>query len=255
MGKYNSITRTGANEPFDLHVQRGFIEGHFTVQKFGFATSVSGTEVPVWDGGSLYTYATSAGPITMAATSGTNTTSRILIQGLDADYNLQEETLTLNATTTVTSANNYLRIFRTQTVNDVNVAEQVNFYLDGNRNGVIEPNENQSLMALYTIPAGYTGFLNQINISSGTAQPNQFIRVRVKEREFGGVFQTKAKYTVSNSFVEERYTYPLVIPEKADLQITAISSSNINEIATIFNLLLIKNNTNDDIPTRSGATQ
>lgn len=255
MGKYNSITKTGKNENFNLHVQRGFIEGHFAVQKFGFCTSVGAAETAIWNGGGGYTYPVSAGPVTMVATSGTNTTSNILIQGLDENYNLQQETLTLNATTTVTSAESYIRIFRTQTTNDVNVGEKINFYLDGNINAVQDPDENQTLMSLYTVPAGYEAYLNQINISSGTVSNNQFLRVRVKERNFDGVLQTKAKYTLSSSFIEEIYPYPIVLDEKSDIQITAESSNNSNEVAAIFSILLVKKDNQDNLPTRSGATQ
>ena len=255
MGKYNSITRTGKQEPFELHVQRGFIEGHFAVQKFGYAVSVSSSEVEVWNGGASYIYPTSAGPVTMAATSGTNTSSNIFIQGLDADYNLQQETMTLNATTTVTSANEYIRIFRAFVTNDADANERVDLYLGGNRNATLEPGENQTLMALYTVPAGYTGYLNQINLSTGTETANRFVRFRVKQREVGGVFVTKAKYTLSDMYAEEVYPYPLVISEKSDIKITAQSSSAVNEVASLFSILLIKNDTNDDLPVRSGATQ
>ena len=255
MGKYSSITRTGKHEPFELHVQRGFVEGHFAVQKFGYAVSVSSAEVEVWNGGSSYIYATSAGPVTMAATSGTNTSSNIFIQGLDADYNLQQETLQLNATTTVTSANEYIRIFRAYVTNDADVEERVDFYLDGNRNATLEPGENQTLMALYTIPAGYTGYLNQMNMSTATETAQRFMRLRLKQREFGGVFLTKAKYTLADMFAEEVYPYPLVLSEKSDIKVTAQSSSGVNEIAAIFNVILIKNDTNDDLPVRSGSTQ
>ena len=49
MGEYSSITRTGKHEPFELHVQRGYVQEHKSVSKFGYATSVSGTEVAVFN--------------------------------------------------------------------------------------------------------------------------------------------------------------------------------------------------------------
>jgi hypothetical protein len=55
------------------------------------------------------------------------------------------------------------------------------------------------------------------------------------------VFRTKAKYTLANQFAEERYPYPLEIPEKTDVQIRARSSSGENEMSALFDLLLIKN--------------
>ena len=241
MGEFSSITRTGKHEPFELHVQRGYVQGHSVINKFGYATSVSGTEVPIWNGGSPYVYPTSAGLVNVVATSGTNTTSQILIQGLDENYDEITNIVTLNGTTTVASTDKFIRVYRAYVVNDVPLANTVNLNLDGNLTAVIYPADNQTLMAIYTIPAGYTGYLSQLNISSGTAQPTQFIRVRLKVREPDGVFRTQAKYSIANSFAEESYPYPIPIPEKSDIQVTGISSGGVNEIAALFNILLIKN--------------
>jgi len=241
MGEFSSITRTGKHEPFNLHVQRGYVQGHNTVHKFGFATSVTASEVPIWNGGAAYVYPVSAGLVTLAAVSGTNATSNIKIVGLDANYNEIEEEVTLNATTTVTTSSTFIRVYRAYVSNDVNLGEQVDFYLDGNRTAVIDADENQTLMSLYTVPAGYTAYMYQLHISSGTANPNGYIKVRLRAREPGGVFRVRAKYTLANAVMEEAYPFPLKFPEKTDIQVTGQSSSGVQEIAAMFDLLLIKN--------------
>ena len=70
---------------------------------------------------------------------------------------------------------------------------------------------------------------------------NKFVRVRLKTREPGGVFRTRAKFTIAKGNYEEVFKYPIEIPEKSDIEITAESSSGVNEVSAIFNLLLIKN--------------
>jgi len=102
-------------------------------------------------------------------------------------------------------------------------------------------NENQSLQAVYTIPAGYTGYLDQVAANTATEVANKFVRVRLKIREPGGVFRTRAKFTIAGGSYEEIFKYPIEIPEKSDIEMTAQSSSGVNEVAAIFNLLLIAN--------------
>ena len=242
MADYSSITKTGKHEPFELHVQRGYVQEHKSVSKFGYATSVSGTEVAVFNGGLEYVYATSAAPMNVYAGSGTNTTSKITIEGLDADYNELSNTVTLNATTTVVTSGSFIRVNRMFTSNDVEAAEDV-FVKNsaGEVNSYMSANENQSLQAIYTIPAGYTGYLDQVAAGTATEVANKFIRVRLKTREPGGVFRTRAKFTIASGNYEEIFKYPIEIPEKSDIEVTAESSSGVNEVSAIFNLLLIAN--------------
>ena len=242
MAEYSSITKTGKHEPFELHVQRGYVQEHKSASKFGYATSVSGTEVAVFNGGLEYVYAASAAPMYVYAASGTNTTSQITIEGLDADYNELSNIVTLNATTTVATSGSFIRVNRTFVSNDVPAEENVHVNNSaGNLNSELEPNENQSLQAVYTIPAGYTGYLDQVAAGTATEVANKFIRVRLKTREPGGVFRTRAKFTVASGNYEEVFKYPIEIPEKSDIEVTAESSSGVNEVSAIFNLLLIAN--------------
>lgn len=241
MSKYSSITRTGKHEDFNLHVKRGFVEGHDHIHKFGYNPTVSVVERPVWDGAIEYVYPTSAGPCLVASTTTTDTSSEITVIGLDQDYNEITNIVTLNGTTTVATSGSYIRVFRAFVSNDVSCAGDVNINLDGNLNARIDQEEGQTLMAIYTVPAGYTGYLQQMNMASGTENANKYLTVSYKQREQGGVFRTLAKYTLANQFAEERYPYPLEIPEKTDIQIRAKSSSGDQEISALFDVLIIKN--------------
>jgi hypothetical protein len=161
---------------------------------------------------------------------------------LDADYNELSNIVTLNATTTVATSGSFIRVNRIFVSNDVPAEESVHVNNSaGNLNSELGPNENQSLQAIYTIPAGYTGYLDQVAAGTATEVANKFIRVRLKVREPGGVFRTRAKFTVASGNYEEKFKYPLEIPEKSDIQVTAESSSGVNEVSAIFNLILIAN--------------
>lgn len=241
MSDFSSITRTGKHEPFDLHLARGYIQGHSHVHKFGVATSVSLTEVVVWDGNSDYSYPTSAATLGVVGTSTTDN-SQITVQGVDADYNFVSNIVTLNGTTTVTTSDTYLRANRAFVSDDNEPSGDVNIRHSGNLVAQISSGENQTLMAIYTVPAGHTAFMKQLHVGSSTETILQYMTVRLKVRKPGGVFRTHAKYTISDNSMEETFPIPLVFTEKTDIHITAESSSGAaQQVHGLFDLILIKN--------------
>jgi len=240
MGEYSSITRTGKHEPFGLHLARGYIQGHEHIHKFGYSTSIGTSDVLVWDGSETYTYPTTAVPLGVVGTSTTDN-SQITVQGVDADYNFVSNIVTLDGTTTVTTSASFLRTFRAFVSDDNAPAGDVNIRHSGNLVAKIQEGENQTLMATYTVPAGHTAYLYEIVLGSATEQSNKYVRIRLRAKEDGGVFRTKAKYTLSGQNFEEIFDVPLVFNEKTDIEITAESSSNVQEVSALFDLVLIKN--------------
>mgnify|MGYP007073242182 FL=1 len=240
MGEFSSITRTGKHEPFGLHVKRGYVQGHSHVHKFGYNVSVGTSAMLVWDGGSDYTYPTSAAQLGVVGTSTTDN-SQITVQGVDADYNYVSNIVTLNGTTTVTTSASYLRAYRAFVSDDNEPAGEVTIRHSGDLVAKIHAGEGQTLMATYTVPAGHTAYLTQLVLGSATEQSNKFLRIRLRAKESDGIFRTKAKYTLAGQNFEETFDVPLVFNEKTDIEVTAESSSNIQEVSAMFDLILIKN--------------
>ena len=96
-------------------------------------------------------------------------------------------------------------------------------------------------MATYTVPAGYTAYLYQLVLGGAAELANKYMTIRLKTRESNGVFRTQAKYTIATQTFEEVFEFPLVFPEKTDIEITAQSSSQVQQASAMFDLLLIKN--------------
>lgn len=240
MAEFSSITRTGKHEPFGLHVKRGYVQGHEHVHKFGFNTSVTTSATLVWNGGGDYTYPTSAAQLGVVGTSTTDN-SQITIEGLDADYNELSNVVTLNGTTTVTTSGSYLRAYRAYVSDDNEPAGNVTITHSGSNIAIIRADEGQTLMATYTVPAGYTAYLYQLVLGGAAELANKFMTIRLKTREHNGIFRTKAKYTIATQTFEEVFEFPLVFPEKTDIEITAQSSSQVQQASAMFDLLLIKN--------------
>ena len=174
-----SVTVQGAYEPFDLQVGRNQIAGHTNVELFGYSTQVGSTALgPCWEGltqsGGTYAYPSSAVQMTLVST--TTDTQTVQIQGLDANYNLLSEYITLNGTTPVTSVNSYFRINGLFVTNGVN-AGTITCKNGTNLYAQINPGIGQTQMSLYTVPNGYTFYLSyiQANASIGFTSSNFMI--------------------------------------------------------------------------------
>jgi hypothetical protein len=108
-----SITRVGRYEPFELQVSRGQISFHSPNNIFGYGTTpaTAGLFRTVWENMATTDYVFPTSAMTMYLVSASaGDTATILISGLDANYNLLSESLALNGTTPVATANQYFRI-------------------------------------------------------------------------------------------------------------------------------------------------
>lgn len=243
------------NSFLGLQVRQGRWDKTKGLYKFGFHPSVGNTEVTISDNGSDYDALTEASVIKVSS-SNTNDTSdgtgarTVLVSGLDGDYNEIEETVTLNGQTAVNTTNSYLRIFRAKVLTAGTGGENAGDIHMGTgavSSGVpatsiakISTGENQTLMAVWTVPAGYTGYLYQVDFSSNI-QGSVYLTARVKCREYGGVYQTKEKGTFTTDALKFDLELPQVIPEKSDCKLTCIASANTHGVSGSFIMLYIKN--------------
>jgi len=240
MSDFSSITRAGKHEPVGLHVKRGYVQGHEHVHKFGFNTSVTTSATLIWNGGGDYTYPTTAAVLGVVGTSTTDN-SQITVQGVDGDYNELSNIVTLNGTTTVTTSGTFLRAYRAFVSDDNEPAGDVTITHSGDTVAIVSEGEGQTLMATYTVPAGYTAYLYQLVFGGAAEVANKFMTVRLRIREPGGIFRTQAKYTTAAQTFEEVMEFPLKFTEKTDIEITAQASSGTQQASAMFDLLLIKN--------------
>ena len=244
----SSITRFGKNEPFYLQVGRGQIENHKHTFKFGFNPDINGTEETIWDVGGIYAYPASAVTMTATTTAGTPATDNgvnITIQGLDADYNEVSQEITLAGSGTATTTQTFLRVFRAFVSGSQAPTASVNITNGGTTYARVTLNDNQTLMAVWTVPAGYTAYIIKGNIGTGTANNNQYIVGRLVSRELGGVFRTQAKVTIQSGEIAFDFEVPVAFPEKTDIEARALSSGSNNLIFADFEMIYIKNSSVD----------
>jgi hypothetical protein len=224
-GITSSITRAGAYEPFDLQVARGQIAGHSIVSLFGYQASVTTTSIPIWENASTYTYITTASTLTLASTSASDDTSaKILISGLDSSFNPISETLAMNGVTGVTTVNSYFRVnsllmVSTGTSQTTNVGT-ITLKQSSNVIAQINAGIGKSQSTIYTVPAGYTFYLNLAEVNTSNSYTGSTI-VTYKVQAINnttGVKLNVLQQPFVSSYTVNRTSDPFIYAEKTDIQ-------------------------------------
>jgi hypothetical protein len=258
----SSITRVGTSEPFELQVARGQIAYHKHVFKFGNNPDVGSSLETIWAQGGLYSYPPTASVMTVSSSSTDDASAgtgarTVTVSGLDADYNEISELVTLNGQTPVNTTKSYLRVNRmiVRSAGSGGGNAGVIYTGTGTVTSGVPANvyalingiagSNQTLMALWTVPAGYTAYLVQYDVSNGTSSNTPAVcKLILAVRPFGEVFQSKdVKSLTTGMHVEETFAVPQRIEEKSDIEVRAISSSvSVSfDISAAFEIIYIKN--------------
>ena len=243
----------------DLAISRGHTLGYRTLYKFGYNPDVNGDEETVWEQGGDYPWLDSAVTMFVSSTSVNDTSggsgaNTILIQGLDENYVEIEETITLNGQTQVTTQLSYLRVYRAfVTLAGSSGTSGGIIYIGssgatgGVPNGTVYANlsiGNQTQIAAYTVPAGHTLYLDEINITAALNLANKRVNASFHTRDLGSnVFRTRFINVLQSSQLKQLFKYPQEFAEKTDVEIRVSTNTTNNPIAASFQGVLIKNET------------
>jgi len=233
------------DEQFDLNVARGKVRGASTIHKFGATPSQStNTTATVWDkGDTLYPWSAFNTPgVLVGAQVGANDNGKVVtIIGLDSNWDLIEEDFTLSSTGTVTGTKIFKRVFRGYVkTGDTNVG-QLNFSRGGVQVLRINAGLGQTLMTVYTVPNGYTGYLYQ-GIASAQAGADATGFMYVRYNTIGQAFRVAHTFEFSGSQdYFYKFAFPQELPQHSDIDIRLTTRSNNGRYTAAFDLLLIKN--------------
>ena len=244
----HSVTVQGAYEPFDLQVARNQIMGHQTVSLFGYQSSVTTTSIPVWENATTYTYITTASTLTLASSSASDDTlASVLISGLDANFNPISETLFLNGVTGVTTVNSYLRVnsmimvsagtSQTTNVGTITLKQSSNIVAQIN----IGIGKSQS--TIYTVPNGYTFYLDQVEVNTSNSYTGSTI-VTYKVQTINntnGVKIVALQQPFVSIYTINRASEPFAYQQKTDIQWQLVTSTGTIAAGVIITGKLIKN--------------
>lgn len=252
----SSITRQGTFEPFGLQVSRGQIQGHEAVIVFGYNPDVDTTQESVWPDGGTVPHPTSASVLKISSSDANDTSAgtgarTVFIEGLDGDYAVVSETVTLDGQTSVNTTNSYLYVNKFYVLTAGSGGENA-----GNINAgtgtvtagvpavlydIIAAGFNNRTTGHYCVPAGYTGYLIQGLFSAGQASGTTSVTGFLKQHGPDGLLRVGAVTTVNNSAADYLFETPMQIPEKNCVGATAIGAAANNAVSSYFNIVLIKN--------------
>ncbi len=251
------------SKDFYLEISKGNIPGHSKVNKFGHNPSATSGD-DVWGGGGTYGfYPTAAVNVDAVSTStsddsGSTGAIQLTVQGLDSNWEQQEETITLNGTGVVQLSNTYVRMFRAfvyeaGTANS-NVGN-ITVYARSTGSGVtagdvgiyIGAGGGQTQHAIYTVPSGKTayfikGYVGLTN-SNKNGEDGVFNWLMKINDGVNGAWLTQGEaglINIGSSYWQYEYGVPAgPIPEKTDIRIVLSTASATMDTIGGFDLVLV----------------
>lgn len=214
--------------------------------KFGAVPAMSQNQSgTIWDVNDTdYPWASfaTAGTLSVPAVNASDDGKSIEIIGLDANYYEISEEVTVSSAEAVTTNQSFIRVFRAYITNGsaTNVAN-INVQKGGTTVLRITAGKGQTLMAIYTVPAGKTAYLMKgvATCQSGAdATGSMFIRYAGQQ-----AFRVGHSFEVAGSGGEYQYEFsaPIRIPEKSDIDVRADVRSNNARITAAFDMILEDN--------------
>jgi hypothetical protein len=226
-----------------LGVAKGQFDDISHAHPFGAVPAMSqNTTGTIWDvNDTVYPWASwaTAGTLSIPAVNASDNGKTVTIVGLDGNYDMLTESVTVSSSVAVTTTAEFKRVNRAYVGNGsaTNVGN-INIQKGGVTVARITANNGQTAMAVYTVPAGYTGYILQgaASCQSGAdATGNMFVRY------FGEAsFRVGHSFEVSGAGGAYLYEFciPVKIPEKSDIDIRASVRSNNARLTAAFDILL-----------------
>jgi hypothetical protein len=234
----------------ELEISRGLVTGHISVNKFGRNPDIDiGTE-DIWGTGGTWVAPTSATTVAVVSSSASDTSAgtgarTLTIEGLDGSYNQISETLTLNGTTPVNTANSYFIVHRilvaTVGSGGINAGTITTAWTGGGTptGPSITIGKGQTQFCIYQVPSGYTGYVRTFG---GGVQGGTLLDLELFIKPFGGAFNLKQSlpFTSSGNAIRE-FDYPLKVLEKGIIKCVGTATANNTDVEAYFDLVIIAN--------------
>ena len=236
-----SISQVGTSEPFELQISRGQIPGHSFLHNLGEVPAMSqnnsGTVWDVNDTDYPWSAFDTAGTLTVDRASASDADKNVILSGLDADYNSLTETVTLTNATGNATTNSFKRLFSARMNGTSTNVGAITIKKGATVVGQINAAIGQTLMSIYTVPAGYTAYITQgvMTVRDGADATGTFF-----VRLLGDRFTIGHRFEVASSEYVYAFTCPFKAPEKTDIDVRASVRSNNALVTAAYDIILIK---------------
>ena len=228
-----------------IKISRGMVKDASFIHKFGavpaMSQSANGT---IWDkNDTIYPWSAwnTASNVNVDAASASDVGKSVTVVGLDANYNQMSETITLVGQNNNYSSNTFSRIFRAFVSDGEANAGTITIQKNSTDVAIITTTFSQTLMAIYTVPAGYTGYIYK---GTSSAQAGADGTAGMFIRYFGQTsFRIGHSFEVSGAGGQYTYdfSFPIPVPEKSDIDVRITTRTNNGRYTAAFDLLLVKN--------------
>lgn len=234
------------SDDISLLVSRGLVLKTSSIHIFGAVPSMStSTTGTIWDkNDTVYPWSTwaTAGVINIDAASASDVNKQVTVYGLDDNFLPINETITLASQTNNVSTKSFRRIYSAHLVDGgtSNIGD-ITIQRGSTDVAIIRTGKSQTQMTVYTVPAGKTGYLYK---GTCTAQAGADATGDMYVRYYGqDTFRVGHSFEVSGTGGQYTYefSFPMVIPEKSDIDVRVITRSNNGRYTAAYDLLLIDN--------------
>ena len=236
--------------PWDVQVSRGKVPGVVQVNVFGYGNNVTNAGFTnLWEDGT-YNFPSVATTMNVSSSSASDdANSYVTITGLNANYDMISETVRLNGTSNVATTSEFFRVnafnmISPGTGQNTNVGTVI---LRNSANAaMMYPGVGRMQNSWYSIPAGYSLYVRNINIFSGEtktgATPTWFYyRVR-NHNNITGMHYNVLTTSWQNEYKVQRNN-PVRYTEKSDIEWQFLSSdAGPHTVGIILEALLIADN-------------
>lgn len=228
---------------YGLGVAKGQFDDITHIHKFGAVPAMSQNQTgTIWDvNDTTYPWSSfdTAGTLSIPAVNASDNGKSIGLVGLDNDYLELTETVTVSSSGATTTTQSFKRIFRAYVTNGsvTNVGDIV-VQKGGTTVATIKAGKAQTLMAVYTVPAGKTGYMLK---GVATCQAGADATGDMFVRYFGqDSFRVGHTFEVSGTGGEYLYDFgvPVKIPAKSDIDIRCSVRSNNARVTAAFDIIL-----------------
>lgn len=252
----------------NLLIAMGVYPGIQHINKFGENEDVAAnTAEDVWTGSSPYTYPTTATITHVSQTADQEAMrgGRINVQGLDANWELKNQSVLLDGTLTTTAValgTPLIRVFRASVGSAValdssvrihNAAENVDY-------AILEVGHNQTMMAQYTIPAGFDGYMvsyygTVVSDATNNKAPD-YVEFHLYARQHTGLvgggsvtdwlIKHEVAIPIRGSGFQHEFKPYYKFPERTDIRLNAFCKTEPGHIHGGFDIIIVSKTQQND---------
>jgi len=226
----------------NYQIARGLLRGSSSIHKFGAVPQLSiNTTGTCWDkNDTLYPWSalTSASVLTAQAVNASDDGKILTVEGLDSNYEPQTDTITLSSSGTASTTKQFLRVYRGYISTGANNVGVIDVRVGATTVLYINIGLAQTLMLVYTVPAGKELLLLKgACTSQAGADASGFFYVRF----FGQTaFRIQHTFEVSGSDgYDYKFEVPFRVPEKTDIDFRLTTRSNNGRYTAAFDGVLV----------------